>query len=806
MIGRRLMSGIMLVAILFSGCKTTQEKQDEQVKPAGQSVAGVIEAIDIEDYAIKITLSGKFEFALSRGSDPFKVAIDLRGVDQGKFVRTISSVKEGISEIALVTKNLPEKVTTLDITMTSPYEINPVVSGNILTLKMQKQAEDKTDDIAKVLAKDGAPAVKETVESTDETAVAKATAITGVSFKREVGSVSVLIQGNGAMSPAVTNPEGALVMDIPGVDLLAALPQEIASPLKSFRWDKRGDSVRIVATIEPDTEFKIRAVADTIVISLATPAMREEAAKLLARRVDMTSPAEGVVKMKVLPDEGKCTVITQLGDNCKRISLDFQKANIVHIFRLLTEVSGLSVVVDPDVSGNITMTVKDAPWDQVLDLILRTHGLTHEENGNILRIIPLMKLEKEQKTYASIATSRQEKLTAEEMAEVRQTKTFTIKYIDVNTIRDKLVGSRDVATGGYKDTGSVSGSVSGKTLNSVTGGQSGGQSSSSSGSASGSFSGERTSEYYRAGAPRILSPFGRADVDPIAGTITVTDVARVLKDVAILINVMDKRDAQILIETRIVEVNSGAGENIGIEWGLWKQGWTPDALMEFGASSATGGMAGTLITPSAYAAGSATEWGSAKTTTRAKTAASPGSLVLGLLSFKNTLGLDLKLQALRDSNLGRILTNPRIMTVNGKAANISQGSQVPYLVQTQDGISTAFKDVTVSIKITPNVLPDKSVNLQVDINSTGLTGFSNIGGSDAPITSTLAEKTEVVVKDGETLVLGGVYKKNETSQKTNVPVLGDIPGLGWLFKTEGKRDTFNEYMIFITPRIVQTEK
>jgi type IV pilus assembly protein PilQ len=528
-------------------------------------------------------------------------------------------------------------------------------------------------------------------------------------------------------------------------------------------------------------------VADTIVISLATPAMRQETAKLSAGKTDMKSPAEGVVAMKVLPQEGKCTVIAQLGDSCKRISLDFQKANIVHIFRLLTEISGFSVVVDPDITGSITMTVTDAPWDQVLDIIMRTHSLTYELKDKILRVVSLAKLEKEQKMYASIATSRQEKIVAEEKAEVLLIKKFQIKYADVNIIKNRLLGLRDDAASGEAPKGPL-------TLATQTGGQAEGSASKESQTQNMNVSGtsQKTQQLSQGSFLRVISDRGNVTADSKAGVVTVTDVARVLIAAESLIKDMDKHEPQIMIETRIVEMNSGAGENLGIEWGAWKQGQnSPDASWRMGLQSVDGRRTGTLQSGALPAF---------------QSSMSPGSLLVGLLGFNQTLGLDLKLQALNDSNMGRILTNPRLMTINGKPATISQGSQVPYLVQTQDGISTAFKDVTVSINITPTVLPDKSVNLNVNITSTGLTGFSNIGGSDAPITSMLSEKTEVMVKDGETLVLGGVYKKNETSQKTNVPILGDIPGLGWLFKNQGKRETNNEYMIFITPRIVQTDK
>ncbi len=394
----------------------------------------------------------------------------------------------------------------------------------------------------------------------------------------------------------------------------------------------------------------------------------------------------------------------------KRISLDFQDADIVPIFRLIADVSGYNIVVDPQVKGKITMKLVNVPWDQALDLILKSNKLDKVVEGNIIRVAPVSVLAKEQEEIA-----RQQ--AAARKAEPLVTKVFPISYADVKNVQKSI----DTA--------------------------------------------------------KILSERGSISVDERISSIIVKDVESNMPKVEALVKTLDKPTPQVLIEARIVEVNTAAKSEFGIKWGL--------STHTYDKTISLGGLTPFMVDfPSGAGPGSGS------------------GINFGFINPAGTLKLDLEIGALENSGKLKIVSNPRIITVDNEEAFISQGKSIPVRKLTSEGtVSTEFKDVKLELKVKPHITPDNSVILNVEAKKEEIDPtVPSVEG--VPGTDKKEAKTNVIVKDGETLVIGGIYKTFDNDSSTGVPGAMDVPVLGWLFKKKQKEFNTNELLIFITPRIV----
>ncbi|MBF0539544.1 MAG: hypothetical protein HQL03_14960 [Nitrospirae bacterium] len=284
-----------------------------------------------------------------------------------------------------------------------------------------------------------------------------------------------------------------------------------------------------------------------------------------------------------------------------------------------------------------------------------------------------------------------------------------------------------------------------------------------------------------------LSHRGKTYQNDAENILIVEDAEPYLKSIKRFVQALDKPKQQVLIEAKIIEVNSNIQNSFGINWGFFSK--SLDKTGAIGVGQGTG------VTGNSFLAD------------MPSTVSNLGrGIALGFINAQRTLGLDLRLQAMENSNNGKIITSPRLLTMNNEQAKITQGQEIPYPVMNPQGlVSAAFKSVAVSITITPKITPGRLVNLSVDVTKEDLLGYTTIGGSQTPNTTKLTETTKVIVKDGETLVLGGMFKQNTSSTVEGMAGLQDIPILGWLFKTGAKSNTENEYLVFITPKIVARE-
>lgn len=301
-------------------------------------------------------------------------------------------------------------------------------------------------------------------------------------------------------------------------------------------------------------------------------------------------------------------------------------------------------------------------------------------------------------------------------------------------------------------------------------------------------------------ASKILSPKGNISIDERTRTVIVRDIPSALNQIASIIQDLDKPTRQILLETRIVEISSSFSKALGFEWGIFWQ--PPDSRTTIKGSVGTTGGAST----SSVTGGNAPLAINLPASTGSVTAPTT-AFTVGYLNATGTFALDLRISALQQSGKGKIISNPKVITLDNQKAKIVQGASIPYGEKdVQSGqISTKFKDVAITVEATPHLIDDKSMLLDVNVVKEDLVEFINIGGVYAPRTQKIEGNTKVSLKDGETLVIGGIYKKTDNTTESKVPGLGDVPLLGELFKSRGRDETLYEVMIFITPRILKYE-
>jgi type IV pilus assembly protein PilQ len=586
-----------------------------------------------------------------------------------------------------------------EILLQTPTTADPEYKDNELKIRIREESPPK--GVVKTEAvgtKEDVPEATKPEPAVSESApLQKATEITSISFEKTADIVKVLVKGNGSMDPSVLPLENRIVIDISGVDMKAQLPAEIISPLKGIRSGKNGNKIRLVFDFKENTAFDVTTIGDTLVVALSTPTAHK--------------PNENL-------EGGEFVPVTDNKYSGKKISLDFQDADIVPIFRLLADISGYNIVVSPEVKGKLTMKLLNVPWDQALDIILKTFSLGKTVENNIIRIAPHTAFAKESEEAAKAKES-------ELRAVPLETKIFPISYADVKDIEKAI-----------KDA-------------------------------------------------RILSPRGNISVDKRTSAVAINDVASVFPQIENLLANLDKSTPQVLIEARIVEAFASDVTSLGIQWGIHTEGNNIVA----GTTANQGPFTGRnfmvdLPSPEGTA----------------------GGIAFGILNTARTKGLELQLSALEKVGKSKRITNPRVVTTDNEKATIIQGESIPFpKIDVQSGqISAEYKDIAITIEVTPHITPAGSVNMAVLVRKEDFKSLVNLGGgAQAARTDKIEGVTKVLIQDGETLVIGGVLKKTETLDSTGVPGLMKIPILGWLFKNKNIREETNEIMIFITPRILE---
>jgi type IV pilus assembly protein PilQ len=416
----------------------------------------------------------------------------------------------------------------------------------------------------------------------------------------------------------------------------------------------------------------------------------------------------------------------------RRIDLDFKGADIHNIVRLLADVGGVNIVTSDDVKGEVTIKMRDVPWDQALDVVLRQKQLGQVREGNLVRVAPLAVLEKE--LEQEIARQKQ-------ITEVLPTET---RLIGVSYAEAKLLTDR------VKD---------------------------------------------------LLSPRGKISVDERTNTLIVSDVSRNLALVEELVRNLDTQTSQVVIEARIVEARSTFVRQIGVQWG--GTGF---------ADTAHGNPTGLVFPNSIGVGGGATD---GKTPLEGLGAANPnfavnlpaavgtgsgGAVGITLGSVAGAFNLNLRLSAMESTGQVRILSSPRISTLDNTEATISQGVSIPISVVSAQGVQTVFVDAKLNLTVKPHVTNEGTVMMEVKVERNE-PDFVNTGARGDPTILKKEANTKMLVRDGDTAVIGGIYQRNSGLSYAKVPFFADLPVLGALFRARRENDDRTEFLVFITPRI-----
>ena len=414
------------------------------------------------------------------------------------------------------------------------------------------------------------------------------------------------------------------------------------------------------------------------------------------------------------------------------ISLDFQNADVRNLFRIFAEISGLNVILSPEVGGSVNIRMMDVPWNQAMEIILTNSALGRECFGNnIVRVATKVVLAAEASALVAEKNRAVADRTTERDSQDLVTEVVRINHADITELSTSLT------------------------------------------------------------ALRSARQDGRITVDTRTSTLILNDLRHHVNDMLEAIKILDIPTPQVLIEAKIVEISKSFTQELGIQWGL-----TGEVISSAPGSLAINGSANA----NTAADGSAFLVDLRQSTDIAGGSVSGFDLLLG--GLLPGLDLNVRLEALEKQGKGRILSSPRVTTADNKEARIRSGKQIPYQVTSAEGNSIQFVDAELSLTVTPHVTSDNRVYMVIDATKNAA-DFTQLVGT-VPTITTKETHTEVLVGNGDTTVLGGIYESASTENKKAVPFLSKIPLLGFLFKSFADSDVITELLVFITPTIIET--
>ena len=421
-----------------------------------------------------------------------------------------------------------------------------------------------------------------------------------------------------------------------------------------------------------------------------------------------------------------------------RLSLNFQDIEVRDVLQILADFKDLNLVASDTVAGRVTLRLKSVPWDQALDIVLRSKGLGQRQENNVLIVAPAVEL---------AALEREQLESQQQIRELAPlyTELVQINYADASEIAAVLLGGE---------------------------------------------------------GNRILSERGSVQVIDRTNSLLVQETQVKLDEIRSLIEKVDIPVRQVMIEARIVNADTGFRKELGVKWGGYIQGGNkhkngvPDPRVMVGGQDA-------LVTTTTSEQNGQTVLSRAYTydqlfTDLSVSGSASSAIALGFLT--DSAVLNLELSALESDGGGEIVSQPKVITSDKQKAVIKSGKEIPYQEASSSGATTvSFKDAVLSLEVTPQITPDGRVIMDIKITNNDSTTSTSTG---IPIIDTNEVETKVLIDDGQTIVLGGIFKNTTSKGVDKVPLLGDLPGIGRLFRKDTQRDTKSEVLIFITPKIL----
>ncbi|PPK76961.1 type IV pilus assembly protein PilQ [Methylobacter tundripaludum] len=699
--------------------------------------------------------------------NPARIALDFPGV-KSALAKKMYPINQGAASSVYVVEAAGRVRVVVNLVEATPFETKVVGNKVQLTLTRAKAVMPAKPVVAKA-ATPATPAPTKTANSV-VAALIPAQDISGFDFKR--GD-----KGEGRILVSLANPNTIVNSKEQGGKVIISflntrLPESLAKRLDVSEF---ATPVKFIDTVSSDRQTTI------------TVAMQNELYDYSVFQADGLL----TVEFRPLSNEEKDALdrsrTKYTGD---RLSLNFQEIEIRSVIAILAEFTGQNVVAGDDVTGTITLKLDDVPWDEALDFIMMTKDLGKYETGNVTLISPLDKI----KDYKK---KQQETEKVVEQLDPLVTEYIKINYAKAENFRNLLNGQDTGAFGSCGVTGTTGTASSGGSSAGAAsaGGSSGaGPASQSQGAGTGGTEGGND----RFG---LLSPRGSAVVDARTNTLIVRETTKRLDEVKKLIRKLDVPVRQVMIEARVVIADDSFTENLGVKFGAGKQ-----ANVGGGKSFAVGG-SGTQGNTNAQV-NSTGQIGTLNSQlvdlgVAGLTSTPPGALGMTLVRGADYV-LNLELQALQIEGKGEIVSNPRVMTMDRCTAVMMQGVQIPVTTAStaNQPATTTYIDAVLKLNATPQITPSGSVIMNLLITKDNANSTSNpVSGN--PGIDKREIKTSVLVEDGETVVLGGVYEGAESYGKNKIPFFADLPGIGFLFTNSTTNKTKKELLIFVTPKIMK---
>lgn len=617
-----------------------------------------------------------------------------------------------------------------------------------------------------------APAEKPVGATVAPAAAPAGLSVAKIDFKRGddgAGRLIVQFDGQGAV-PDLRTQGNSVVVDVGNARLPANLQKpmnviDFATPVQRIDAKPSGAGTQLVLSTGGAVE------------SLAYQSGNEYVVEISPRQAPA---AVGAVTAGSVTQAAKA--VGQRGFTGKPVTFNFQDVPVRTVLQLIAEESNLNVVASDSVQGNVTLRLVNVPWDQALDIVLRAKGLDKRRDGSVIWVAPQAELAKfeQEKEDARIAIENREDLVTDYVQ---------INYHSATQIFKALTEAKGIGGGG----------------GGAGGGGGGGSSQEESG---------------------FLSSRGRIVADERTNTLMISDIPKKIARMRELISVIDRPVDQVLIESRIVIATdtfarelgakfgiSGSRDNVYFSGNLESNRLTRESQVKAAQDNAKAErdwIAGGRVGPPPVPTGSAITRGLNWSLPVAATS-NPGSLALSILNAGYLL--DVELSAMQEESRGEVISNPRVVTTNQREATIKQGKEIGYVTISGGGASgvatpnVQFKEVVLELRVTPTITNDNRVFLNMQVKKDEVDQLIQLDGyGTVPSINRREVTTAVLVEDGQTVVIGGVYEFTDRSSISKVPFLGDVPFLGNLFKKRGRNKDKAELLVFVTPKVLRVAK
>ncbi len=649
--------------------------------------------------------SEPFSFTID---DPSRIALDFPNT-RNNVKKKKKKINAGVVHYAQVVESKGRTRVVINLSEMVPYETSVRDNRAYITLGEKAGHGANTPQIIPHLGKTS------NLSHTDST---HNNTIRNIDFHRGTsseGRITVSLSNNKV--PINMQKKGnTLIVDFIGTEVLKNLEQRLdvvdfATPVHTIDTRQQGNNTQMHIRTQANSEYLAYQSGETFTIEITPMTQAQQ---------------DAAEKRKAKYSGGK-------------LDLNFQNIEIRSVLDIIAEFSGFNIVASDTVNGNITLRLKNVPWDQALEIILKSHGLSMRENGNVIMIAPSSEV---------IAQEKQEieaKQQAEEVTAL-QSELIQINYAKAQDMANLIKGEESA----------------------------------------------------------LLSPRGSVSVDIRTNTLLVLDTPEKIVELKRLVSQLDIPVRQVLIESRIVIANDGFSKDLGVRFGatgIRQQG--SSTLMTTASGNGTNTMANSAaanLQSSSSPFPISLPGLSDRLNVNLPVSAPTGQIAFAILGSDYLL--DLELSAMQAENRGEVVSSPRVITSNQREATIEQGTEIPYITPASGASNVpaiAFKKAVLSLKVTPQITPDDRVLLDITVKKDRVGQvFQGI-----PSIDTKEVSTQVLIENGDTVVLGGVYEQVKRTDISQVPLLGDIPYLGALFRRTQRVDTKDEILIFVTPKILK---